>query len=159
MPASRKPRKSKGKAPYQGMSALAYRMLHRDKMSEEKRLETLTDYFAAINALLEGRAGYAHWEKLVYAANVTRVLADMGIGDQYGDMIEQGMIAVQKIKERFDTTGKWGIDGDGRRALSEMEDLHRAQLEAATEGEIAAAIQGMWRRINTGNRFKLPAAA
>lgn len=159
MPASKKPRKSKGKRLYGGMSALAYRMICRKKMSDEKQLEVLTDYYAAIDAFLQGRAEFTHFEKLVYAANVTRVLADMGFGDDHTDLIEQGMIAVQQIKERHDATGKWGIDGNGRRALFAMEDLHRAQLEIATEGEVAAAIQGMWRRINIGNKFKIPEAA
>jgi hypothetical protein len=159
-----KPKRAKAYRPrpttqYGGLHVIAGRIVKANPMSDVEQIEVLTDYYAAIDAMAQGRAEFKHFEKLVYAVNVTRVLADMGFGDEYEELIQQGMTAVQKIKDRHTATGKWGLDGDGRKALYTMEDLHRAQLEIATQGEITVAIQEMWRRINAGIKFKLPAAA
>lgn len=158
-PKRNKAYRPRGTAVYDGLPVLAGRLINREPLSDEQQTEVLTDYYAAIDAFLSGRAEFKHFEKLVYAVNVTRVLADMGFGDEYEEIIYQGMAAVQHIKDRQARTGKWGLDGDGRNALYAMEDLHRAQLEIATKGEIDAAIKEMWRRINAGLKFTLPEAA
>lgn len=161
MGANKKPRKAyrpKGKAVAGGLPVLAGRLIKQHPLSEEQQIDVLADYYAAIDAFTHGRAEYSHFEKLVYAANVTCVLADMGMGDEHQDLIFRGMAAVQRIKERREKTGVWGMDGEGRKALHEMEDLHRAQLEIATRGEIDAAIKEMWRRIHAGVKFELEAA-
>jgi hypothetical protein len=151
----RKPYRPKGAAVYGGLPVLAGRIISQEPLTDEQQTDILTDYYTAIDALTQGRAEFSHFEKLVYAVNVTRVLADMGFGAEYDAMIQRGMAAVQTIKDRHARTGKWGIDGDGRKALYDMEDLHRAQLEVATKGEIGAAIAEMWRRIKAGIKFEL----
>lgn len=161
MAANKKPRKAykpKGETKFGGLPVIAGRVVWQAPLSDEQKIDVLADYYAAIDAFTQGRAEYVHFEKLVYAANVTCVLADMGMGDEHQELIFAGMAAVQRIKERKEKTGVWGIDGEGRRALHEMEDLHRAQLEIATRAEIDLAIKEMWRRIHAGVKFDLEAA-
>jgi hypothetical protein len=154
-PRRSKPYRSRAISTLGGLTALAVRQVKQTPLSPEEQAEALTDYYTAIDALLCGRAQFAHFEKLVYAANVTRVLADMGIGDEYEEIIHNGMAAVQRIHDRQQATGHWEIDGDGCSALYAMEDLHRAQLEIATHGELEAALKEMWRRIKAGMKFQL----
>lgn len=145
--------RAKPVAQFGGLPCLANRLAKATPLSGIQQTEVLTDYYAAMDAFMQGRAEFTHFEKLVYAVNVTRVLADMGFGEEYDETIYHGMAAVQRIKERHTKTQRWGLDGDGRRALHAMEDLHRAQLEIATKGEIDAAINEMWRRIRAGMQF------
>lgn len=154
----RKPYKHKAIRTFGGLPVLAARLIKAEPLTEEQRIDVLADYYAALDAFAHGRGQYNHFEKLVYAVNVSRVLYDMDIFDgdtEHEHLIDAGMAAVYRIKERAEKTGQWGMTGDERKALYELEDLHRAMLEVATKGEIEAAIAEMWHRIRAGISFEI----
>lgn len=156
MAGTKKPRKayrSKPRLKHGGLDVIARRITQGSPLLEEECVNVLTDYYEAITAMMAGRADQGHFDTLVYAVNIGRVLSDNGIGTEFEHLIDPAMGAMKRCKERMLRTKRIGLDADGIAALRDFGPLHEAQMETATAGEISAAITEMHRRIAAGLEY------
>lgn len=133
-----------------GLHILAERVVAHSPLPVEHRQNIAIDYYTALDAMIGGYASGKHFDTLVYAVNVARILADNGIGGEYEGLVEPALLAMQRCKQRFAHGGKYGLDGDGIQAMRAMAPLHEAQIEASTARELEAAVAEMHRRIDAG---------
>ena len=144
---------------YGGLHVIAGRMVKAAPLTDVEQIDVLTGYYTAIEAMTDGRGTEAHFDTLVYACNIARILAGNGIGDEYQELVYPALCAMKRCKKRWQRTGKFGLDGEAVQALRDMAPLHEAQLEVTTAAELEAAIKEMHRRIADGWEFEERQAA
>lgn len=142
---------------YGGLPVLAGRLVEQLPLTGEEQTNVLAEYVTAIDAMLQGRGTFLHFEKLVYGVNVARVLADYDadLGREHEGLIISAMEAVERISRRGAQTQCWTIADSELPHLYSFEDLLQAQLEVTTKAELEAALKEMWRRINAGMKFEI----
>ncbi len=139
---------------YGGLHVLASRIVNAEPLPNDQQVEVKADYYAAISAMIEGRGTGGHFDTLVYACNIARILANNGIGKEYRHLIYPALCAMARCKVRWQRTGKFGLDGEGLQALRDMGPLHEAQIEVTTASELGAALKEMHRRLAAGCELK-----
>jgi hypothetical protein len=159
-----KPKRKKAYRPrpetkFGGLHIISERMVQANPLTEEEQIHVSADYYAALTAMIEGRGESGHFDSLVYAVNIARILANNGIGEEYDELVYPALCAMKRCKERWARTGKFGLDGEGVQALRAMASLHEAQLEVTTAAELKAAIAEMHRRVAAGWEFQEKEAA
>jgi hypothetical protein len=140
---------------FSGLQVIADRAAQTKPLRPELQTEILCDYLNAIEALTSGRGTGKHYDVLVYACDISKILTDNDIGNAYSDMVSPALAALHRCRTRYDESGKWGLDGDGLQPLREMVELHRAQLEITTRAELQAAIAEMHRRLKQTSKSAL----
>lgn len=118
-------------------------------MPDERQSNVLIAYWQAIEAMVHGYACEAHFDTLVYAVNLAVLLAEDDCGEQDADILGDAMAGIRRTKERYLTTGKFGLDGDALMAVRAAYGLHEAQVRSATLGQLSASIEEMHRRIES----------
>lgn len=153
---NKKPRKAykpKAKTTFGGLHIVGKRTLVDNPMTDEERTTVLTDYFAALSAMLEGRATIEHFDSLAYAVNIAQVLTLSHMGTEYRDIVQAAMHAMTRCKNRYQKTKKMGLDGEGLQAMRDFEPLFEAILSEATARELVAATRESMRRVEGGILF------
>jgi len=123
-------------------------------LTDEQRAAVLIDYCCVIDAMTQGRGTAKHLATLVYAVNIALLLAEAGVGEEYGEMIYSAMAAVKRCSDRGEAHGHYGLDGLGIQALRDFYDLHEAQLKVALRDDINKAIAEFKRRADMGLKFQ-----
>lgn len=154
---TRKAYKPKGRSTIGGLHVIAGRLMASNPLPAERQANVAIAYHTSIDALTSGYAEKNHFDTIVYALNIGSILAQNGIGGDYIDLLPPASAAMVRCKERWQKTGKFGLDGEGLLAIRAVADLHEAQLAAATHAEPSAAIDEMHRRL--GAKFQLKEAA
>lgn len=133
-----------------GLGLLSDRYEKARPMDAERRVNSMSDYFSALDALMQGRADGGHADVLIYAVNIGYLLTelDAGLGKQHRNaLIKPAMLALQRMVDRVVNGARYGLDAEGLQALRAFADLHESQLELATQAEIEAGIIEMRKRI------------
>lgn len=130
-----------------GIGAIIGNLRRTTALPPERQANVVIAYHTSIDAITGGRAQKNHFDTIVYALNIGTILAQNGIGTEYLDLIGPAKEAMLRCKERYLKTGRFGLDGEGLQAVRAVAGLHEAQIEVATHGELAAAIDEMHIRI------------
>lgn len=160
MAGNRKPRKKMAHrtASYLGGISAVIKNQHcrssKTPLPSENQTNVVIAYHTAIDAMTGGYAEKSHFDTLVYAMDIGVILAERGIGEEYAESIMPAMNGLIRAKGRYLKTGKFGLDGEAVTALKAVADLHEAQLQVATRGQLEAAINEMHARIAQGNTYR-----
>lgn len=96
---------------------------------------------AAMAALTQGKATLKDIDTLIQAVNVTEACYRLGIGKEYSEIVVTGLAALRAVGKRGHDTGKFILRAEEMRALNELMELHDAQLETMTVGDLEKAVK------------------
>lgn len=87
--------------------------------------------------------------------NVTMVFCERGLGEEYGYIVEDAKVALLRVIERSEKTGRWAFDGSGMTAINACTELFEKQMNGLTRDGAQSAIQEVYRRqAHVGARWK-----
>ena len=95
---------------------------------------------AAMEALTKGRATRPDMDVLINMVNVVEALYRLGIGKDYGDVVQQGLDALHEVGGRGVQTGRFILKAQEMSDLNMMMELHDAQMEVITVKDMERAI-------------------
>lgn len=101
-------------------------------------------YHSAL-VLMRQNGGEDHFHTLAAALNIAGRFCNSGIGQEFSAEITAGIAALERVRQRGTTTGRWVLDGDALNDISKALDVHDAQMADVTCGELRAAITEVYR--------------
>jgi hypothetical protein len=104
----------------------------------------------ALLALTSGSGTKEDWEFICTALNAAVVLAERDIGYEYLDDIRAGMQAHAECGKRLCQHGRLGYTGQQLTAVNLAIEVHDAQIDIATVGELERAHMEVARRLRSG---------
>lgn len=123
-------------------NTMAYLMEGMVPMREHKdRYMTLKiSNHAALAALVQGRATKQDVEELIGAFNISEALYTMGMGREYGTLLQDAQKSLMEIGARGLATNKFMGTGPQLNNIKLMMELHDAQLDLCTVNDLDAAL-------------------
>lgn len=161
MPACKKPRKKyrpKGVLP----DPVSYVMKGFVPLTQFDGAATMLKIKAydALNNLREGKGAFHDVDQVVTALNVSDALALGGeIGKEYAAEIRAAQDAVHSMASRGAKAGRFLFTGPELLAVNTGMEIHAAQMDVVTLGELQKALQCVVYFTNTGKGRKLEVAA
>ena len=114
----------------------------------------------ALTALMTGQANRQHVTDAISANNMCAALIARGFGTEYRWVLEASNAAIQSFCERYERTGKYGLNGQEINAMRDLLTLHDQQMEVTRIGDVEDAIkfakQLTDRNLKQYNLLKLP---
>ena len=126
------------------------------KTDRKKILDLKIKNSEAMVALMRGQATRADIDILVAMSNVTEALIDFGFGKQHREIAVSGREAILKIVFRAVEKCKFIATGVEVQALNRLMDLHDAQMDVITLGDLEKAIHYINRKIRGCDGITLP---
>lgn len=94
----------------------------------------------AMDALTKGRAGRSEMDELVNMVNVVEALYRLGFGEEYGEVVQQGLDALHDVGQRGLQTGRFILKAHEMSHLNLVMELHDAQMEVITVKDMERAV-------------------
>ena len=121
-------------------------------LTDSQVLDISTIAWVTLRAITEsGEATESAWAVLAQASNMALLLAEKEIGDEWLPQIKSAQDALMRAAHRGKRTGRWGLDGDGIRAIETALEVHDQQIALATRAEILSALATLRARIDKGH--------
>ena len=95
---------------------------------------------AAMESLTKGRAVRADMDILISMVNVVEALYRLGFGEDYGDVVQQGLDALHDVGKRGVQTGRFILTAHEMSHLNLVMELHDAQMEVITVKDMERAV-------------------
>jgi 5-formyltetrahydrofolate cyclo-ligase len=95
---------------------------------------------AAMESLTKGRAVRADMDILISMVNVVEALYRLGFGEDYGDVVQQGLDALHDVGKRGVQTGRFILKAHEMSHLNLVMELHDAQMEVITVKDMERAV-------------------
>jgi hypothetical protein len=95
---------------------------------------------AAMEVLTKGRAMRADMDVLISMVNVVEALYRLGFGEDYGDVVQQGLDALHDVGKRGLQTGRFILKAHEMSQLNMIMELHDAQMEVITVKDMEKAV-------------------
>ena len=95
---------------------------------------------AAMEVLTKGRAMRADMDILISMVNVVEALYRLGFGEDYGDVVQQGLDALHEVGKRGLQTGRFILKAHEMSQLNMIMELHDAQMEVITVKDMEKAV-------------------
>jgi 5-formyltetrahydrofolate cyclo-ligase len=95
---------------------------------------------AAMEVLTKGRAMRADMDILINMVNVVEALYRLGFGEDYGDVVQQGLDALHEVGKRGLQTGRFILKAHEMSQLNMIMELHDAQMEVITVKDMEKAV-------------------
>lgn len=95
---------------------------------------------AAMESLTKGRAVRSDMDILINMVNVVEALYRLGFGEDYGDVVQQGLDALHEVGKRGVQTGRFILKAQEMSHLNTIMELHDAQMEIITIKDMERAI-------------------
>ena len=95
---------------------------------------------AAMEVLTKGRAVRADMDILINMVNVVEALYRLGFGEDYGDVVQQGLDALHEVGKRGVQTGRFILKAHEMSHLNLVMELHDAQMEVITVKDMERAV-------------------
>ena len=111
---------------------------------------------AAIDELAAGRGTKDHFQCILDAMNMTYILAKDGKGSDWMPEITAAQNAMRSLAERSIKIGRYTLTGPELTAINLAMEVHDAQLDACTIGEIGRAADYIAHRIHAKQMVVLP---
>lgn len=98
---------------------------------------------------------YADWTDdgspfIRYQADGATRLCEKGVGAEYMALTKEAQEALMRAAHRGKSTGRWGFDGEGIRAVQQALELHDEQIKVASKAELLEALYALRARIDGG---------
>lgn len=94
----------------------------------------------AMETLTKGLAKRADIDTLIAMVNMTEAFARLGFGNDYSDVVRDGLQALRDVGRRGATSGSFVLKAHETNALNTAMELHDAQMEVVTLKDMDAAI-------------------
>jgi len=94
----------------------------------------------SMDALTKGVAKSADIDSLISMVNMTEAFARLGFGQEYSEVVRNGLQALRDVGKRGVTTGSFVLKAHEMNALNSVMELHDAQMEVVTLGDMDKAI-------------------
>jgi hypothetical protein len=94
----------------------------------------------AMTSLTQGRATKSDIDLLIAMNNVVEALWRLGYGKGYEEVLKQGSAALLAVARRGAESGRFVLKSGEMNALNTLMDLHDAQMDAITIGDLEKAI-------------------
>lgn len=131
-------------------SAWAHCVGMQQQLTDSQRTDLGVAVHTSIERMRTGNGIERDWHTLAAAVNVSLVLCERGIGEEYLCEVNTAQDALIEIMERHHRTGKWAFTGAAYVALNRAVELHEAQLASITRDGARAAMLEVRRRVNAG---------
>jgi hypothetical protein len=95
---------------------------------------------AAMEVVTKGRAMRADMDILINMVNVVEALYRLGFGEDYGDVVQQGLDALHEVGSRGAKTGRFILKAHEMSHLNLVMELHDAQMEVITVKDMEKAV-------------------
>lgn len=130
--------------------------LHKNTpLSAPRRADNTRVLYAALAAMLAGKAVAEHVDVLADAANLCLVLAERNDWQAQVPTLIAARDALARVIRRGLDTRRWLLDGDARAALTSMIDVFEAAMEVLPPRDFRLAEQEVKRRIAAGERVEV----
>jgi len=96
----------------------------------------------------------SNWDLLAQTCNVTLLLSEQGIGEEYLSDLNLAIRVLLAVQGRAACSGLWRIDGDEREAIELALRVHDAQLDVASRNDILQACRTLRSRVQEGLVFR-----
>ena len=96
---------------------------------------------AALAALTQGRATRADLDILIASLNMAEALYRLGIGREYGTVVQDGLDALHAVASRGAANNRFILTGPEMTALNTVMELHDAQLDLCVVSDIERATE------------------
>lgn len=94
----------------------------------------------AMETLTKGMAKHADVDTLIQMVNMTEAFARLGFGQDYSDVVRDGLQALRDVGKRGAVSGSFVLKAHEMNALNTVMELHDAQMEVVTLKDMDAAI-------------------
>ena len=94
----------------------------------------------AMDALTKGVAKSTDIDSLISMVNMTEAFARLGFGQEYSEVVRDGLQALRDVGKRGAMTGSFVLKAHEMNALNAAMELHDAQMEVVTLGDMDKAI-------------------
>lgn len=105
---------------------------------------------SSLDAFTSGHATLKHWQDLAAVNNLAQTLAGKGIGIEVMEVAHRAETALIDAADRFQRTGKFGLTGEGIKAIRELIELHDLQRSSISRAEYERAIALTVARVKSG---------
>jgi 5-formyltetrahydrofolate cyclo-ligase len=103
---------------------------------------------AAMESLTKGLAVRADMDILVNMVNVVEALYRLGFGEDYGDVVQQGLDALHEVGKRSVQTGRFILKAQEMSHLNLVMELNDAQMEVITVKDMERAVDLVNKEFN-----------
>lgn len=94
----------------------------------------------ALETLTKGKAKYPDIDTLIAMVNMTEAFARLGFGQDYSDVVRDGLQALRGVGKRGAASGSFILKAQEMNALNSVMELHDAQMDVVTLKDMDAAI-------------------
>jgi 5-formyltetrahydrofolate cyclo-ligase len=103
---------------------------------------------AAMGALTKGLASRADMDVLISMVNVCEALYRLGFGEDYGDVVQEGLDALHDVGGRGVKTGRFILKAHEMSHLNLVMELHDAQMEIITVKDMEKVVDMVNKEFN-----------
>jgi hypothetical protein len=112
-----------------------------------------TKYWIALADVRTGAGTEKSWSYLCTCLNLTLGLCELGFGKEHLPQILQAFEGAQRAMVRGKQSGTYRFDGPGLTALTDVLQVHEAQLEFTTTKDLLAAEKIVAARVKQGHTY------
>lgn len=127
-----------------------FRALGRSPMAQAMQVDIALAARIAFEVIQRGQPGEADRDTLACMVNVVMVLAEKHCSQAELDAALAAQQALLRADGRALEGKRWNLDGEGRRALLEVLDIHEQQIAALGQTAITDAILEVRDRMQAG---------
>ena len=95
---------------------------------------------AALSAMTHGKAKHTDVDALIAMVNITESFARLGFGQDYSDVVRDGLQALRDVGKRGAVSGSFVLKAQEMNALNSVMELHDAQMDVVTLKDMDKAI-------------------
>ena len=103
---------------------------------------------AAMEALTKGQASRSDMDVLISMVNVCEALYRLGFGEDYGDVVQEGLDALHDVGGRGVKTGRFILKAHEMSRLNLVMELHDAQMEIITIKDMEKVVDMVNKEFN-----------
>jgi hypothetical protein len=120
---------------------------HREKLDKLRMLE-----YSALEAMTKGHGTVTDWRTLVDVLNLSEMMARNGIGkNEVMPICQKAQDALHKAAERYQSTMKMGLSGEGIQAIRDLIEYADLQQSSISRSEFERYIQKTINFIKSNN--------
>jgi hypothetical protein len=143
-------RSAQAKRKYQADPSSIYRLMSRiQPFTEQEQAALALPVREALDGFLKGHAGQSDFDTLAAAANVCLVRSE-AVSPLCVEASQRGQDALMRAKRRFDSLGRWGLDGPGIQEVGDLVDLYEQFLALSTPQQMRDALRTVLERSSAG---------
>jgi len=111
----------------------------------------------SMHALTHGLATRGDMDVLIAMCNMVEALWSLGFGKDFEDVVVQGQASLLAVGKRGLSTGRFILRGPEMAALNLLMELHDAQMEVVTVGDIERGVELVHKRVRAGQIERIAA--